>query len=361
MTGHAAGHAVERAHALLAAGRPQQAAAVLAPHLAERPDDAAALTVLAYCHRDGGDLTGALEAADAALGADPRYAQAWVVRAGLLARLSRAAEAEHAAREVIRLLPDNWAGYRTLGYVLLKADDRGRRQETYRVALRAVELGPEEAGNHFLVGLAAHRLGDTPTAQRAYERALRLDPEDAATRYNLSLLHMRGSRLRPRRWARAVEGFADAAALDATDRSAPYNLQVMAWSVASGAGWAALAGLVVAVVGTAGARDGGPLLPAVPVTAAALAALGTGWALWNRSRTPPRLRRLLLTLARASGPVRTMAYAAVLVACYDVAAVALPRADALLMGAAGDVALWTLLITRWLSHRALRRRKPAAG
>ncbi|PRH80266.1 hypothetical protein C6N75_05155 [Streptomyces solincola] len=352
---------LERAEALYDLGRPEQAAALAGQHLAEHPDDAAALALLARCLRRAGRPAEALGYADQALRADPELPSAWLLRAELLSNARHFGPAEDSARRGLALIPQHWAGYHVLSSVLLASGQRARHPEAYAHALRAVELGPEEDTTHFQVGLAAYHLKDHATAQRAYEQALRLNPENSEAHNNLSLLHLRRRWLRPGAWTKAASGFVDSAALDTEDRAARYNLETMAWGAAAGARWVALAGFLTAAVGSAPLRSGatgsGPLVAEL-VGVGVLVALWTAWALWTLRRVPPRLRRPLLLIARGCPPVLWMGGAVALLGLHSVLTLALPRAGAELVGGLGTPLFWAVVITYWASRTALTRRAP---
>ncbi|QGV82811.1 tetratricopeptide repeat protein [Streptomyces ficellus] len=356
---------LDRAEALYDLERYEQAAALTARHLAQHPDDARAFSLLARCRSRLGDRAEALRLADEALRADPELPSAWLLRADLLAqepaRGPAWAAAEDSARRGIALVPHHWAGYHVLGTILARSGDPARRAEAYALALRAVELGPEEDATHFLLGLVAYQLKDYRTAERAYENALRLNPESSEAHNNLSLLHLRRRWYRRGAWTRAAEGFVDSAALDLDDREARFNLETMAWGTAAGARWVALAGFMAATVGSAQLRSGGsgtgPVVAQL-VGAAVFVALWGGWALWMARRVPPRLRRPLLLISRTCSPVLWMAGAVGLLGLLSLVTLALPTLDAGVVGGFGAPLFWGVVITYWVSRSALRRRTP---
>ncbi|MGA5164938.1 MULTISPECIES: tetratricopeptide repeat protein [Streptomyces] len=356
---------LDRAEALYDLERYDQAAALTAQHLAHHPDDARALGLLARCRRHLGDRTEALRLADEALRADPQLPSAWFLRADLLAHGPAGgpqwAAAEDSARRGLALVPNHWTGYHVLGTILMRSENPARRHEAYALALRSVELGPEEDATHFLLGLAAYHLGDHATAERAYENALRLNPASSEAHNNLSLLHLRRRFRRRGAWTRAAEGFVDSAALDLDDREARFNLETMAWGTAAGARWVALAGFLAASVGSAQLRTGGTGTGAVVAEAVGVAvflALWGGWALWMLRRVPPRLRRPLLLISRGCPPVLWMAGAVALLGLESAAVLALPTAGAGVVAGLGGPLFWAVVITYWVSRSALKRRAP---
>ncbi|MFF8290733.1 tetratricopeptide repeat protein [Streptomyces sp. NPDC016309] len=356
---------LDRAEALYDLERYEQAAALAAQHLAQHPDDAPALALLARCRRHLGDRGEALRLADEALRADPELPSAWFLRADLLAHGPAGgpqwAAAEDAARRGLALVPWHWSGYHVLGTILSRSGHPARRREAYALALRSVELGPEEDATHFLLGLTAYQLKDYRTAERAYENALRLNPESSEAHNNLSLLHLRRRWYRRGAWTRAAEGFVDSAALDLEDREARFNLETMAWGTAAGARWVALGGFMAAAIGSARLRTGGTgtgavLAEAVGVTV--FLALWGGWALWTLRRVPPRLRRPLLLISRGCPPVLWMAGAVALLGLESAVALALPTASAGVLAGLGAPLFWGVVLTYWISRSALNRRAP---
>ncbi|MET9700457.1 tetratricopeptide repeat protein [Streptomyces sp. NPDC006529] len=350
---------LDRADALHDLGRFAQAAALAGARLAQHPDDARALILLARCRRSLGDLPGALACVDDALRVAPDDTYAWLVRVDTLVRLGRFAEAEEAAHRCIALSPHFWGGHHCLAVVLEQSRQRGRRHEAYLAARRATELEPQAASAHFMVGLLAHRLGDRATARLAYETTLRLDPENSEAHNNLATLDMRRSWFSRAAWTRAAEGFVASAALDVEDRHARFNLEAMAWGIAAGGRWPALLGFVVSLVGRAPQSAGGGARAAATVTGAVLLlALWSGWALWQRGKLSPRLRRPLLLTARGCPPVVAMAVAVAVMAAYSVVVMALPSLGAGVVGALAVPLFWGLILTYWISRAALNRRSP---
>lgn len=366
--------ALLRADALYDAGRYEQAAALAAQHLASEPDDASALVLLARCRLRLDRTRDALAAVDEALRHEPDSLMAWLVRTDVLLARRAYPEAEQSARRAVEIAPYHWGSHYALGAALDRAVDAAgqrpvdwsqgtaaRKAEAYEAARRAVELGPEEDAAHFLVGITAQRLGDHKTAQRAYETALRLNPDSSEAHNNLSLIHMRGRWFRRGAWTKAAEGFVESAALDRDDREARFNLETMAWGTAAGARWVALLGFFAAATGSAPARSGSTGAEAVvPLVVGAAVVVGAwaGWALWMLRRVPPRVRRPLLLVARACRPVLAMATAVALLGLHSVLTLVLWSADAGFVAALGGPLFWTVVITYWVSRAALRRREP---
>ncbi|MFF5970138.1 tetratricopeptide repeat protein [Streptomyces sp. NPDC012769] len=350
---------LRRADALYDLGRYEQAAALLARHLAGEPDDATALVLLARCRHRLGDEKQALATVEQALRAAPESLHAWMIHTHILLSLKEYEQAERSARRAVELAPQHWGSHYTLGTVLDRSTRIERRRAAHEAARTAVALAPEEADAHFLVGLTAHRLGNHTVAQQAYETALRLDPDSSEAHNNLSLLHLRRRWFRPGAWTRAAEGFVQSAALDLHDRQARYNLETMAWGTVTGSRWVALAGTVAVSLGSAHLRAGATGTDAL-VTHLLCAAvfLGSwgGWLLWLSRRVPPHLRRPLLLVARGCRPVLGMAFAVALLVVHS--ALALVLWHHALFGALALPLFFFALVTNVAGRTALQQRAP---
>ncbi|MFJ3906440.1 tetratricopeptide repeat protein [Streptomyces sp. NPDC090025] len=350
------GRALLQADALYDLGRYPQAAAEAGRHLAEHPDDATALTLLARCHHHLGDEPLALELVERALRAEPESIGAWLTRTHVLLTLKEHERAEESARRAVALAPQLWATHYTLGTVLDRSVRTERKRAAYESARTAVSLAPEESDAHFLVGLTAQRLGNHQVAERAYETALRLDPQSSEAHNNLSLLHLRRRWWRPGSWTKAADGFVQSAALDLADRQARFNLETMAWGIAAGARWVGLLGFATASIASARLRGGGDVLPTTVLAATVLLAGWGGWFLWLTRRVPARLRRPLLLVSRGCKPVLAMAAAVGVLALHSVLTLALWRVQ--LFGTLAFPLFWAAIITYWASRARLQRRAP---
>jgi Flp pilus assembly protein TadD len=171
---------------LIDAGRAADAVPMLHDFLASHPDDAPSLSLLSVALLRSGKPADALYAADRAVAQAPDDALSWQRRCLVLMELDRMSEAEVAARECLRLAPDDWHTHYTMARVLRPM--RGKRQEAMRHAVRAVELAPDNADAHNLVGVIYRAMEDRVNAERAYRAALAIDPTHALARSNLALL-----------------------------------------------------------------------------------------------------------------------------------------------------------------------------
>ncbi|MBI2362355.1 MAG: tetratricopeptide repeat protein [Elusimicrobia bacterium] len=121
-----------------------------------------------------GDARGGLDAAEAALKANPRNAKAWAQKAAALNKLRRWAEAEEAAQRAVRLDPGNSRAYRDLAWAQLHL---GKADEAESNATRMIFLDPDNAEGYVLRAFAYELKGDRKRMLGDLERAAALDPK----------------------------------------------------------------------------------------------------------------------------------------------------------------------------------------
>ncbi|MFF5445641.1 tetratricopeptide repeat protein [Streptomyces sp. NPDC012888] len=351
--------ALQQADALFDLGRYEQAGALAARYLADVPDDAGALVLLARCRHRLGDDRQALTTAEHALRVEPDSVSARLTHAQVLLSLREYERAEGSARRAVELAPQYWGSHYTLGIVLDRTGRRKHRRAAHEAARTAAALAPEESDAHFLVGLTAHRSGRYRDAQQAYETALRLDPGSSQALNNLSLLHLSRRWFRPGSWTRAAEGFVRSAALDLDDHHARHNLETMAFGTVMGSRWVALAGVIAVSCGSANLRAGAAGTEALVTCLVCVTVLVGGWGgwlLWQTRRVPPHLRRPLLLVSRGCRPVVGMAFAIGLLIVHSSLTLVLWRSA--LFSALAIPLFFFALVTSVAGRTALRQRAP---
>ncbi|MGW0842233.1 tetratricopeptide repeat protein [Streptomyces sp. NPDC002787] len=255
--------AVERANALLAIDRRDEAEALVRRRLAEDPEDIRAWVKLAQCHLvEPKDVEGAFDATERALALGPEDTGALIMRAhALWAAGGRLSEAEEVLREVVRLDPHHWYGYAKLadtvftGEVLrvgrakggtLRAHDvdaAGRAAE--ELAMTALRLGPEEVYAHEVAWKIAYLSGNRTVADQMDEAILRLDPQH---QYALARRAEKAATAPGVKATQAATVYADALSAAPESASLRNKLDDASYRLLRGVRWLAL--LCLALAGT---------------------------------------------------------------------------------------------------------------
>jgi len=287
--------ALDAADALLAIGRTDAARRRVVEVLAGSPDNARALRLLARCHHDAGDYAAMLDAADAAVAAEPDDPTGHLLRGTALLQLDRPTEAAQAAETVLALAPHAWSARLLRGLALV--DVPGQRRTAFAEIRQAIRIAPHEPQPQYVLGTLYHALGSRNRARQAYRRTLRLDPQHAGAQQGLGHLALRAGRA-----TAAVRYFSAAAAADPSSPGAVARLERV---LMGGTGWAMMSAFAVAMLLVFAAY---PLAWLLAATVAGLYAL---WAvrLWRalspgtrelaaaRLRRDPRLRARLVATA----------------------------------------------------------------
>jgi Flp pilus assembly protein TadD len=268
---------------LINAGRVDDAVGLLGGFLAEHPTDVTALGLLALAHLRARRWSDALTFAELAIGLDPGYLPGWQRRTIALIELDRMTDAEASAVEYLRLAPDQWHSHYTMARV--RASMRGRRQEALRYAVRAVELAPDDADAHNLLGVIHRTLEDRASAEQAYRRALAIDPTHALARSNLALLTLGRAGT-----DEVMAGLREAAASDPQQASIHRNMALIeVLALVRRSGWLALLDLLLIWCVLALTEDGLVRLVTFGLVVACWV-VAIGW--WLR-RLRPYLRSLV--------------------------------------------------------------------
>jgi len=275
-----------QARMLLAVKRWPDAGRVLADVLAEHPESTAAWCLLALCHAGSRLLYDALNAAQHAVACDPTDEWALRVLAYRLRALDRTDEAIEAARRAMALAPDEWRTH--TAYAEMLADrPTPANQVSARAAIdRASELAPNQVTVHLVDGNIASGSGDYARSQRAWRRALEIDPTNDAALHNVALDDLdRG------RHVAAMRGFGSAAALAPDDDDHPEHVGLAADAVL----WrlARRCALIAVAFGVAMAPDTAAYIwrgPIATITLLAMAVVGFR----TVRRLPAGARRVLV-------------------------------------------------------------------
>ncbi len=211
----AAGHVFQ----LLAVGQSRRAREIAASLVARSPSDPSAHLVLSQVHAVLGDLDLAQAAADEvvrlapdddrghaqrgrvlfrrgrfaeaeravreALALDPSDASTHLLRARLLAACQRDVAALDAVGEALRLEPADSEAHQLRALLLLRTHPR-QWHVSEKTALRAVQLDPDDAVGHAVLGSVYLRSGRLRQAEERFRSALTLDPGNALAFHGLA-------------------------------------------------------------------------------------------------------------------------------------------------------------------------------
>ncbi|NYG59126.1 Flp pilus assembly protein TadD [Nocardioides daedukensis] len=180
---------LDRAEHLLDLRRHDEAANLARQALAEDPGSGQALHVLGRAFHGMGDHVEAEQVLRAALASRPAHAGTALSLSEVLAAQNRPGEAASIAREVVAHEPHWWVAHYQLSAALLRGP-RAMRRESLPVARQVVEMAPNNAAAHNILGLSLERNGKRRAARAAYAKALELDPNHANSLNNLASMNM---------------------------------------------------------------------------------------------------------------------------------------------------------------------------
>jgi tetratricopeptide (TPR) repeat protein len=283
---------VERIDSLLAIDRYEDAEKAIRAGLAEEPQNAELLWRLArvLLHYQDRWAEG-LDAAGAAVGADPSNVDGHRLAALLLSELGRHGEAMQAGYTAVTLAPNDASCAIAYSFVLQRA---GRLVEACQVARQSVTLAPHSPATHLRVADTYSSAGDVGTARRAYEQVLELDPTHAVARHDLALLDAQTHRP-----GRALQGLVSAGRMDPQLSQVLVTVRAVLWQL----NWRLRIGLIVAVVAViiAGAADATRPTWATRIVALLVIA-GAAFYTWRSTRElPAGTNRVVMAALRGDG------------------------------------------------------------
>ncbi|MDH2443774.1 tetratricopeptide repeat protein [Amnibacterium sp. CER49] len=189
--------AVALAERYLELNRPAEAAARIAAHLAQEPEDVRALCMSAIIALRNRDDLGAESAARRAAALAPEFE--WPVRllSIALSRRGRARAAIRAADRAVEMNPSAWEAHANRANVAVTVGRADRR--ALRAAEQAVRISPDIPDTHNALGWVQARMRRLDEARRTFERSLAINPADDEAKRGLALISIR--RLAPwRAW-----------------------------------------------------------------------------------------------------------------------------------------------------------------
>jgi spermidine synthase len=196
--------------------READAATVLKSLAAANPTTPAPLIAFSRLEGATGAFAAAVAAAKDACLIKPIQPEAFDQLASLYADVGDATHLDAVVDELRRLFP---ARATTRYYEAASRFLHGDLPGASILAQQSIEMGPEQAASHNLLGAIQASLGQSERARAAFQAALRLDARDSATYTNLALLELSSGNN-----ARAAGLFAEALSLDPASDAARQGL-----------------------------------------------------------------------------------------------------------------------------------------
>lgn len=174
------------------AGDADAAASILAPAVAEHPDDTEARLLLADVRRELGDTTAAERILRAVIEVEPENVDAWALLGATLCDAGDLRKAAETYVHILSIAPDDLAPRIELAGVLIRL-----AQATNAIPLLQYVLNrdPDSAEAHGNMGIALQRLNRIAEAVPHFERAAALNPRDVLLQNNLALVFRELGRL----------------------------------------------------------------------------------------------------------------------------------------------------------------------
>lgn len=176
---------LEQAALLHGRGQLDQAEAVYRRIVAAQPDNGAALHLLGLLRQQQGDLDGAVALIERALATAPDMPSFHLSLARLRIEQDRINDAHIHLTTVLARRPDDPDALFALGVAFTRLGRPEAAVRTYRLAVAA---RPDFALAHANIGSLLHKLGDEGGAAEALDRALAIDPSNAASWYNRAVV-----------------------------------------------------------------------------------------------------------------------------------------------------------------------------
>ena len=204
----------QRAELLLELDRDAEAERLIRQGLAAEPGAADLLDQLVRSLTGQGRAQDALGPAHELVAGSPGSDRAHRLLANCLAMLGRTKEAEAEVRRALSIDPENGYNHYLLAFVL---KNRVLDGEAKLAALQALEFDPERVPFLLLAG-ELYLPGDKALAKELFERALRIEPENAAAARGLARANAPNTGL-----AETVRGLQQSLRLDPTDPYPVYS------------------------------------------------------------------------------------------------------------------------------------------
>ena len=280
---------LELARIQLGRGEPAAAAGLLAPILAAEPDHVSALVLMTHAQLALHRPELADELARRAVEHAPEWPEALSALSRVHSELGRHPEAIAAARAAAQRQPQNPYRHHRLAWALL--EDGRHPVEAEHAAREAIRLDPDEADFRITYAMVMKQLNLMERATQALRDALALAPDNAVARHELAALDVaQHSPFALGRLARGVSGLAGALRADPRQKASRFLLDVALRQ------FLVYTAIILVLLAYPGWRLAAPSPGAARLLAAAAALAPAAYAGYFLSRLDPSLRAYLRDL-----------------------------------------------------------------
>jgi Flp pilus assembly protein TadD len=284
-----AGPAVAMAAAQFQRGDAGAAAELLGPVLAAEPDNLRALVLMTHAQLALKKPGLAYSAAEHAVRVAPESAEALSALSRAFSGLDRHDDAVRLALAAARLEPENAYRHNRLAWALIGDGRRGVEAE--HAAREAVRLDPNEADFRITYAMVMKQLTYTDRARQALRDALMLEPDNAVAQHELATLDVvHRNPFALGRLARGASGLAGALRADPRQQASRFMLEVALRR------FLVYTAVLLAVLAYAGWRVADFSAPGARVLAGVAALAPMAFAAYFLSRLDRSLRAYLMTV-----------------------------------------------------------------
>jgi Flp pilus assembly protein TadD len=265
------------------------AAELLGPVLAAEPDNLRALVLMTHAQLALKKPDLAYAAAEHAVRVAPESAEALSALSRAFTGLDRHDEAVRVAAEAVRFEPENAYRHNRLAWALIGDGRRGVQAE--HAAREAVRLDPNEADFRITYAMVMKQLDYTDRARQALRDALALEPDNAVAQHELATLDVvHRNPFALARLARGASGLAGALRADPGQQASKFMLDVALRR------FLVYTAVLLAVLAYVGWRVADFSVPAARVLAGLAALAPIGFATYFLTRLDRSLRAYLLSV-----------------------------------------------------------------
>ena len=174
---------LQRAEKLMEINRFREAIPVLTQALTQNPQNYQVICSISYCFSQLEENDKSLQYAEKAIAVDPEAEWGYRLKSIVYGRRRDRSNALEFARKAVSLDPENEFALSNFVHVLLYAE---KLQEDRMTAEKILEMSPDSAQSHYLLGLVEKAYQNYPDAEKCFRQALEIAPHYAEARNSLA-------------------------------------------------------------------------------------------------------------------------------------------------------------------------------